>query len=534
MAEDTKNQDGGLAAVLQGMDVKNDQQDAEVESVKASLKAVAEAAKADIAGVGDVIKDEVKAAEDRIGVKFAESEKANAEQLAEMRKVAVQVTERLKQFSTTPRNQSEDGRPMGKNGRPLALQAVDALWNQQGRNELSATHEEFTKEDAEGAFHYIDRKLQEKGIRGNAIIDALRGSALHDRPTGFEKLQNLLGTSDGGSVMQTTISAEVWADALIESMVLARLPMEPMPSQSQQVVFFKGDAYSGVRIGLSEDNLQLTKSVPVHATLTPTSFTDARRISDDLLQDSVIDISAEYRNMMVIAQARAAENAILSGDTSTTAATATGVVSGGQNISNVSGSANDARRAWDGLRKYALTTTGQGINVNAAVGGTTNADLLTRLRGLLGPAGYMPMDHFFAVDLSLWYKLLTVELFQTIDKIVNATLITGMVPDIGRANVVVSEVMPLTAEGGGIGTTASNNTQSTALAIAPNLVKVGVRQPLAIYTMNNVGGDQTNAAPLSLQLYSKQRLGFVYKPADTTTDSRGEHVAAVGYNIDQS
>ena len=403
---------------------------------------------------------------------------------------------------------------------------------------------EFTNDRAEAHFDYLRGKLHARGIQRTGFIDQLERQALADRWGLDDDAKGYLSaavtdTSTGGvstNLIDTVLIAELWTDVLLGSPLLARLPTMTMTAPTERVPYFEYDIYKDVTAGDDESNVNLSEHAAHGVQIQAKAFVKALRITQTLIEDSVVDQVATHRAALLRAMTLAVEDAVVNGDVATGAGAANGVVSSSTNINNVSGSAAAtlARpdRQFNGLREYALRASGAQLDGNGDITTTANQNKMIELRALLKNAGVSPTGHFFVVPPALWFKLLQIGIYQTIDKIVQASVQTGVPPDIGQANVVVSEVFPEdVGSGGGIGPSANN--KLSGLAVVPEMVQFGIRSPLTITVMPNQGSTGTAAAPLSTQLYARQRVGFVVRPVDTSSDSPENKAVAVIRNVDQ-
>ena len=343
---------------------------------------------------------------------------------------------------------------------------------------------------------------------------------------------NLLGTA--------TI-ATIWANVLLQSPLIARLPTMPMSAPTMYRNTWPDSSYSGWIVKRSIGRLAATDRTAARVTIEAEEFGKYEEIEMTLIEDSVIDLISDTIEELTKGFAFALEDAVVNSDQSTVGATATGVTTANQNINNTATPATDetTKTAFNngghgGLRKLALEKASTIHSVGAKLTDDNGLSTLNAMAKMLGPAGVVPGQHTFVFPPGLYRDAMGIEPFSVIDKIGSAAaVLTGRMPSVGRASVIWSMAFPeATAAGGGIGSTPANNNKYSGIVIHPALMVLGIRVPFYTTTLNEGAGTDATGFANSIPIRARARFGFASRPDDTSAGNFGVRSAAAAVNID--
>ena len=227
--------------------------------------------------------------------------------------------------------------------------------------------------------------------------------------------------------------------------------------------------------------------------------------SEELNEDSIVNMLDFARTELAIAIAEGLENAILNGDDSATHMDADVTAS------------NDVRKAFKGLRYFALNNAGTST-LNFGGSAPTTA-LLRNLRKLLGKYGVNPKNLVFVVSPSEYIKFLDIPEVQTMDKIGSqATILNGQLGAFDGIPLLVSEFVreDLNASGVYDGTTT---TQTVVYLFDKRGFMVGQRGGVTITPFRDVETDQ-------ISVIAKYRVAFK-DPYDATNANNIQSVLGI-------
>ena len=200
-------------------------------------------------------------------------------------------------------------------------------------------------------------------------------------------------------------------------------------------------------------------------------------LPEELTEDSAPDFVAAGRDEVVRAQERAAESAIINGD------------SDGTHIDSdtQAGAANLAEKAWDGFRKLSLANSANGATydfLNAAADTTK----LGVLRSRMGKFGSNPEDLMIICGPVVYNQLVNLDAVSTVDKFgPMATILKGALAAWQGIPVVNSEHFreDLNASGVYDGVTSS---RAGILLVNTKRFYVGQRRPIRVKLMPDLPG----------------------------------------------
>lgn len=232
------------------------------------------------------------------------------------------------------------------------------------------------------------------------------------------------------------------------------------------------------------------------------------RISEEIVEDSIIPVADVARKRLTTAIAKAIETAIINGDTAATHMDA-----------DVT-SASDPRKAFDGYRKIANNGTAKIDGGGTAI----NADTIINARALMGKYGLNPNELAFVCSVTTYLKdLINLKdssgnpLVITRDKYgAQATILTGEMGKIFGIPIVPSAFVREDLNASGVYDGTTKNTTIGLIVYRPGFI-IGKRREATIRSAREVQTDQTI-------IVATTRLAFA-------TPWNGENIVGLVYNI---
>ena len=227
--------------------------------------------------------------------------------------------------------------------------------------------------------------------------------------------------------------------------------------------------------------------------------------SDEMDEDSIVNVLDFTKAELSTAIAEAREKAILNGDDSAT-----------HQDSNVT-SSYDAQKAFDGLRYFGLncSTTAK----YSFSGGAPTTAKLRAMRKLAGKYGVNPTNNFWVVSPNGYIEMLSIDEVLTADKLPDKfTVMNGVLMSFDGSPVIVSEFMYDNLNASGVYDGSTTNLTSILYAYKPGFW-VGNRLAVTLKVKEDPETDQ-------IILIGKVRMAF-QDPYDATT----EPMVINGYNV---
>jgi HK97 family phage major capsid protein len=363
---------------------------------------------------------------------------------------------------------------------------------------------EFDSLDAADMLHGYMLLRATRGFKGvserfaNALAWKVRQGNLSAMKA--DELSYSTQTTFGDEWVPELWSAQIWQKARTDNVVLplfrsVDIPSNPFDLPVEGVdpqVFFVPETKDETNLALGSGN-----PIPDSKIGSGKVVLNARKLalrvgfSTELVEDSIVPVLNLYREQAVRAIADAMDHVLLNGDVSTGA-------TGNINSDHIAPIANSAYLAFDGLRKTALTTAGNAIDMGNA------APTLAKMRETRFAMAYKysarPSELAWIVDGGTYAKLLNLPEFITMDKAgALATAQTGQIGFIDGIPVMVSSAMNMTEADGKVG--AGPNNRGTAVCVYRGGWFVGYRRKIAV---------SVDYLPYydSYQLTATVRLGF--------------------------
>jgi len=232
--------------------------------------------------------------------------------------------------------------------------------------------------------------------------------------------------------------------------------------------------------------------------------------SDELLEDSVINIAEYVMGELTAAYETSVHEIIINGDVDTGANTNINIIDG--NTSALPDGNKTDFLKFDGIRKIALT---KGTVVNA--GGNLALENIRTARAAMGAKGLDPSKLRLVPDISSYFELMNLSPVETMEKFGDAaTVKNGVLVAIDGIKIVSREEMVKATATGEISATPALNTKGAmAIVHVPSMI-VGIRRGLTTETSRYVEEQLTGvtgSARLALTFNDVQNNKVATAPA---------------------
>lgn len=198
--------------------------------------------------------------------------------------------------------------------------------------------------------------------------------------------------------------------------------------------------------------------------------------SDDLLEDSVIDIAEFVMGEITASYETSVHEILINGDVSTTANTNINAIDGG--VADLENGAKTETLLFDGGRKLAFE---KSATVDA--GGNLAVENIRAGRALMGVKGLDPTKLRLVPSLASYYELMSLSPVETIEKFGDAaTIKNGVLVAIDGIKIVHREEMRKALANGKISKTAASNVKGSMLITHQPSVVFGIRRGLTTET----------------------------------------------------
>lgn len=351
----------------------------------------------------------------------------------------------------------------------------------------------FSKSTANEKEMEFQKKADDLYLLGVLLKVNPRQSKLYKEYSKDEEFTKAMDTVEQADWVPTALSARLQEKIELTLKVAALHDRIPMPTQPYDLPYIAGQttAYLAGE-ATEEDSPRIKKSKMSSGKVTFNAKKIAVRVlfTEELTEDSLIPILPLLKKDIIKAVARAIEDATINGDTTAPHQDLDVLLS------------SDARKAWMGYRKIAMST----MDFNDTL---TLAQLRT-FRGGMGVYGVDVPDLALVCSIGGYLKLLEVPEVRTLEKYgPKATVITGELAKIDNIPIIVSEKMrdDLNISGIWDGVT---ETRTGLVMIHRPAVLFGDRRRITVKTDFDIERDQNI-------LVCTQRLAFstVFDSAET-------------------
>lgn len=288
----------------------------------------------------------------------------------------------------------------------------------------------------------------------------------------YSELAKALNTATAGSGLEwcpTGFSRQMLQDIELEAVVASLFPTIQMPTNPYTLPVFLGDGEAYLGSEATDDDPSMFRASEFSTsdkTLTAVKLIANYPVSDEITEDSAIPVLPMMRLSIARAMAKAEDNAIINGDTSTTH------LDTGYTVQ-----AYDARRAWNGLRDMLMST------LKTASSSWSVSAGLALLRGMIEDMeiyGVDPSKVKLLCNTNMRSKLRALNEVSTNDKFgTAATIHNGIIKQIDGMDIVLSQHVKENLNSSGVydGTTL---TDTQLLAVyTPGFVR-GIRKQVTI------------------------------------------------------
>jgi len=301
----------------------------------------------------------------------------------------------------------------------------------------------------------------------------------------FEKLVakgNFLKAFDGGSGTGLEWEPTILSNRLVEyveasgDFAVANLfPRVNMESKIFEIPREEGTVTA--TLGSVGGSTYESSTTTGKSTFTAKKLIGYTKVAYESDEDMIISAMPLIESRLVKSIARATSDAILNGDTDGTHMDADVTLS------------YDRRKAWDGLRKIAQTTTW-----TKSIGAVWTDTLMRAWIAEIATEFYAQMnDLALILPKNSYHQLRGLAEVRTVDKFASmATIVNGVLSQIDGIGVTLTSLLGLTDSSGTVSPTAANNTLDQALLVYKPAYALGMRRSMLIETDKNIRTQETD------------------------------------------
>jgi len=309
-------------------------------------------------------------------------------------------------------------------------------------------------------------------MTGEQFIKTNANEAMSTGQAGFgaEFVQEVVLSSE--LIERLQVQGSLLEGATIKTMTAKTLDL-PVRGAKIRMVWTTENSNSPVGGAVAGENKKaITASVSLEAkTLIVTIY-----YSDELLEDSVINIAEYVMGELTAAYETSVHEIIINGDVATGANANINIIDG--NTSALPDGNKTDLLKFDGIRKLAFT---KSATVDA--GGNLAVENIRTARAKMGAKGLDPSKLRLVPDVSSYFELIGLSQVETIEKFGDAaTIKDGVLVAIDGIQIVNREEMVKAQANGKISATPANNTKGAmAIVHVPSMI-VGIRRGLTTET----------------------------------------------------
>ena len=219
---------------------------------------------------------------------------------------------------------------------------------------------------------------------------------------------------------------------------------------------------------------QVKKAVTASISMEAKTFAITIYISDELLEDSVINMANYIMTEIATAYETTLHEIIINGDTATGENKNINIIDGNTNA--LPDGDNTDILKFDGARKLAIT---KGSVVDA--GANLDISVIRSARATMGLKGVNPNDLILVPDVQTYFTLINTPT-DILLKTFGATIENGILTALDGIKIEMREEMVKANVAGKISKTASNNTKGQMLLVHTPSLNIGIRRGLTTET----------------------------------------------------
>jgi HK97 family phage major capsid protein len=349
---------------------------------------------------------------------------------------------------------------------------------------------------------------------GMPYVKAVRSTQMYsnmsERLKSDAELRKALATGTaaaGAEWIPTGFSNQLVEIVRLERKVVALFPQFNMPTNpwTSPVQLGKATGYY-VPENTADEGIKIPASTPATGSSTFNAKKLAARVvfSEEINEDSIINVMDFVRMELGTAIAEAEEKVVLNGDDTAT-----------HMDSNVT-SANDAQKAFKGLRKYGLLNAAASLDFSDAA---PTIALMRSLRRKGGKYAVNPSDTAWVMSIQGYLQALSIAEVLTADKLPDRfTVLNGVLGSVDGSPIAVSEFVYDNLNASGVYDGATVTQTVMHYVYIPGFI-IGNRTQIMLKAVEDPETGQ-------IKLISSRRLAFE-EPLDATT----EEMSLLGYNI---
>lgn len=318
--------------------------------------------------------------------------------------------------------------------------------------------------------------------------------------TQVSELAKAMNTSTNSEFIPTNFSAELIDKLNLQLKVAALHPVVVMPTDPYKLP--RKTTRSTAILGAEATETSESTIGSGNTTLDAKTLITRIDVSYEMEEDSIVPVLPMIKDDIVFALATAIEDADINGDTT-----------GTHQDSDVTAS-TDARKAWKGYRKHALSAAKYSFS-----NGVATDTKMRAIRALMGIYGIDPLQLAWIVGSTQYQKMLTFDDFRTMDKYgANAVVMTGELGKFDGIPVIVSEKIRENLNASGV-YDASTTDRTVCLLVRKDGFVHGDRRSVTVEM-------DTRPEYQKKILVASVRKAFIPRYVETT-----EKIVGVGYNI---
>jgi len=271
------------------------------------------------------------------------------------------------------------------------------------------------------------------------------------------KALNTVTSGAGADWVPEGFSSQLIELVQLEAVVASKFQSFTMPSSPYTfpMLLADGEAYIGTEPTTdTPDMYKASTATTGQLTFAAKKLISRNVITEEMEEDSIVPVLPMLKRSIARAHAKAEDNAIINGDTTTTH------LDTGYTVA-----ADDPRRAWDGLRDMCQSGLKQSGSTWAAA---TATGLIRGIREDMGIYGLNSSDLMYIMNTNMYAKMKNISEVLTMDKIGGAaTILNGEIKSFDGVEIVLSAHVEEHQNASGIYDGSTVNTTQMLLVYKP-------------------------------------------------------------------